>query len=156
MTDGEAFDFDAPPPGVRETLDAVRREDQVEVERPVLELYEILAAFDLCRLLVVEGETQLAQRGHDGPAVVGTLLHEEVGVLSGVGEAEQNGAGLADEEIARAMAGESVADLLSLPVLKRAHIPASPAGSPRTSGGSRRSCRKRETARRPGPACWGR
>ena len=46
-----------------------------------------------------------------------------------------------------------VTDLLGLPVLKRAHIPASPAGSPRTSGGNRRSCRRRETARRRAPAC---
>jgi hypothetical protein len=32
MADGEAFDLNAPPPGVLETLDAVRREDEVEVE----------------------------------------------------------------------------------------------------------------------------
>src|SRR5262245_59434528 len=84
LADGEALDLYAPPPGVGEALDAVRREDEVEVERPVLELHEILAALDLSRLLVVEGETELAQGGDDGPAVVRALLDEEVGVLGGV------------------------------------------------------------------------
>src|SRR5258708_4051049 len=142
-----------PPPGVCEALDTVWREDEVEVEGSVLELHEILAGLDLCRLLVVKAKAQLVQSGDDGPAVVRTLLHEEVGILSGVREAEQNRAGLADEEIAHAVAGESVTNLLGLPVLKRAHTPASPAGFPHTSGGSRRSCRRRETTRRRAPAC---
>src|SRR5207244_438503 len=38
---GETFDVDVAPPGVLEALDAVRGEDQVEVEGAVLELDEV-------------------------------------------------------------------------------------------------------------------
>src|SRR5262249_40094753 len=152
VADGEPFHLDAPLPGVGEALDAVRREDEVEIERPVLELHEVLAALDLRGLLVGQFEAELAQGGDDRTAVLRALLHEEIRVLRGVGEAEEDGAGLADEEIPDALARERVADLLGLAVLKRAHTPASPAGSPRTSGGSRRSCRRRGTARRRAPA----
>ena len=47
MADGETFDLDAPPPGVLETFNTVGSEHQVEVERSVLQLHEVLAAFDL-------------------------------------------------------------------------------------------------------------
>ena len=50
MADGETLDLDAPLPGVFEALDPIRREDQVQIERPVFELDKVLAALDLGRL----------------------------------------------------------------------------------------------------------
>ena len=44
---------------------------------------------------------------------------------------------------------EAVSDFLRLPVFKRGHSPASPAGSPHTSAGNRPSYRRPGTARRP-------
>lgn len=43
----EAFDLHATARGVCEALDAIWCEDEVQVERPVLELHEILAALAL-------------------------------------------------------------------------------------------------------------
>ena len=59
---GNPSDLDVALPRVLETLDAIRREDQVQIERTVLELHEVLAAPDLGRLLVGQLEAELAQR----------------------------------------------------------------------------------------------
>lgn len=142
MTDRKPLDVDPPTPSIVEALDAVRCEDQVEVERAVLELHEVLASRNLPGLLDIEREPQFSQRGDDCATVLGALLHEKIGVLGGVGEAEQNGARFADEEIPHVVMREDVADFLGLPVLKRAHSPANPGGCLRTSGDSRRSCRR--------------
>jgi len=55
----ESTHFDAPPPGFFQALDAVGSEDQIEIERAVLQLDEILAAADLRRLFVRQIEPQV-------------------------------------------------------------------------------------------------
>ena len=66
MADREALHLDPAPPRVVERLDPVRREDEVEVERTVSELDEVLAAADLVRLRLRQVEAQLAQGGDGG------------------------------------------------------------------------------------------
>ena len=63
----ETFHLDVPPPRILETLDAVRREYQVEIERAILELDKILAPLDLGDLLAGQREANLAKRRHDRP-----------------------------------------------------------------------------------------
>ncbi len=60
--DHEALDFYPPRPSVGEALDPVRRVDQVEIERAVFQLDEILAPARLFPLLVGQVETQIHQR----------------------------------------------------------------------------------------------
>src|SRR5437879_6442219 len=110
---------------------------------------EILAAFNFPALVLAEGERQVAQSQRRGRAILRALFDEKVCVLRGIGEAEENRAGFAEEEIADAVALEAVSNFLRLPVFKCGHNPASPAGSPHTSAGNRPSCRKPGTARRP-------
>jgi hypothetical protein len=74
-----------------------RRKDQIQVERPVLQLHEVLAALDLLGLFLGQCEAELFQRGDEAAAVVRGLLDKQVGILRGVGEAEQDGAGLPEE-----------------------------------------------------------
>jgi len=149
---GEPLDVDTSGPCIREPLDAVRREDEVEVERTVLELDEVLSPEDLGRLGIGEGESQLADCGDQRRAVLGVAFDEQLGVLRRVWKPEEDGPRLADEEVPNAMTGESVADFLRLSVLKRGHNPATPGVRPRTTPGSHPSCRTRETARRPARA----
>lgn len=126
--------------GVLKSFDAVGREDEVEVKRAILELDEILAAFDFGGLRVGQGESEFPQRWHQGRAILRGLFDEQVGVLGGVRETKQDGAGLAEEKKADTAPLEAVPDFLRLAVFKRGHIPASPAGSPRTTCGNPRLC----------------
>ena len=61
-------------------------------------------------------EPEFAERTHHGSAVGGTLLDEQIGILSRVGETEKDGAGLAYEKVSDAMALQDVPDLLSFVV----------------------------------------
>src|SRR5262249_55721083 len=133
---------------------AVRGEDEIEIERTVPELDEVLAPLDLRCLRVLQHEAELAERRDQGASVRDGFLDEDVGVLGGVREAVEDRARLADEQIPDAVAREGVADLLCLGVVKsRGHIPATRGGSPRTTAGTRPSFRRSGTARRRGPAC---
>src|SRR5439155_27040766 len=115
----------------------------------VLELDEILPAFNFPGLVLAEGEPQFAQSQHQCRAILRSLFDKKICVLRGVGETEKDRAGFAEEEIADAVPLEAVSDFLCLPVFKRGHSPASLAGSPHTSAGNRPSCRRPGTARRP-------
>src|SRR4051794_34720827 len=124
MTHGEAFDLDVPLPRVRECLDPIRREDQVQIKRPILELDEILAATDLLCLRIREPKAELAQGLHHRRAVLAGLLDEDIRVLRSVREAQQDRPGLAEKHVPYAMTSKDVADLLRLGILKaRGHIP---------------------------------
>ncbi len=71
----------------------------------------------------------------------------------GIGKAEQNRAGLPDEEVAALVPGERVANFLGLTVFKRGHSPATPEGFLRTIACIARWFRTNETPHRPLPAC---
>src|SRR5262245_5569962 len=81
VTHRKTFHFDPPPPRFFEGLDAVGGEDEVKVERTVLELHEILSPFDLGALRLAERESQLTQRKNDGVAVGVGLLGKQIGIL---------------------------------------------------------------------------
>jgi len=153
MANREPLHLHSPLPGVFEAFDAVGREDEVEVERAVLELYEVLAPDDLLPLGRREVEPQLEEGGDQRRAVGRIPGDEDVRILCRVGEAEQDGARLAEEQVAHAVLRERIADLLGLAILKRGHNPASPAGSPRTTAGTPRSSPTSGRSRRRGRVC---
>src|SRR4051794_41151375 len=98
MADGKSFDIDVTRPGIVETFDSIRGEDQVEIKRAVLELNEILASDDLRRSIVGDLESQISQRGDDRGSVLGQFGNKQVCILSGVGEPEQDRPGFPDEQ----------------------------------------------------------
>src|SRR5262245_17248756 len=153
MANGEALDLNPPLPGVLKPLDAIRGKDQVEIEGAILELHEVLTAVDLLGLLVAQGESQLPQGRDNRLAVVWRPLDEQVGILSGIGKAEQDRARLAQKEIAHLMPQKGIPNLLCLAILKGGHNLASRASSLHTNGGTPLSCRTPEMARRRAPAC---
>ena len=97
MTDGKTFYVDMTLPGVFEPFDSVRREDEVQVKRAVLELNKILSALDLIRLVVGQRESQFAERPDESTPVLRGPFHEEVHVLCGIRIPEQYCTGLSDE-----------------------------------------------------------
>ena len=153
MADRKALHLDVPPPGIVEPFDSVRRKDQVEIEGTILELDEVLAALDFAGLLVRQGKAKFPESGHQCPAVLGRTFHKQVRVLGRIGKAEQDRAGLADEQVPHTMAAECIADFLRLAIFKCAHNPTNQADSPRTSGGNPPCCRRIDKGRHPGPAC---
>src|SRR5882724_3431864 len=154
VADREPLDLDMPTPRLLERLDPVRRKHEIEVERATLQLNEVLAALDLRRLRVAQREAELAQRRDHSATVRRCLLDEQVGVLSRIGKAEEDGARLAEEEVAYAVAVEDPADLLRLRVVKlRGHTRASSVDSSRTRPGTRPSYRTSGKVRRRAPAC---
>ncbi len=46
-TDRESFDLDSTLPSVIKPLDSIRRKDKVQIERAVLQLYEVPASFNV-------------------------------------------------------------------------------------------------------------
>jgi len=148
----EARDLYVTLPGVFETFDTVRREHQIEVERAVLELHEILAALDLRLLRIGETKAQIAERGDDRAAVCRRRLYKHISILRGVGKAKKDRARL-PYEVSHAVAIKCVANLLSLSILKRGHTPTNRADSPRTIDDNQRSNPMSGTARHPSPVC---
>jgi hypothetical protein len=146
---GKSFDLDAPLPGIGKAFDAVGGVDQIEVEWPVLELDEVFAAPYLLRFFLRQIERQLPQCGYQCPPVLRGLLNEQVRVLCGIREAQQNGSGLANEEVTTVVPSERIPDLLGLSIVKRAHSPTNRGRSVRTTGGIPPWCRMPETAHRP-------
>jgi hypothetical protein len=71
MADWEPLYIDVTPPGVLETLDAVRREHQIEVEGTILQLHEILPSENLRGLGLRQREAERAQTSHQRSAVRG-------------------------------------------------------------------------------------
>lgn len=66
MAHGKALHVNVAPPRLREALDPVGREHQIEVERTVLELHEVLATLDLRCLRLRQIEAELPQRSYGG------------------------------------------------------------------------------------------
>lgn len=102
-----------------EALDAVGGEDEIEVERAVLELDEVFPTDDLGLRAFVESETECKQGGDHPPAVVLRAGWEEIDVLGRAGIAEKNGAALADEEVIDAGGIKGLRDFLRLQGVER-------------------------------------
>src|SRR5438105_11874218 len=139
MAHGKPFDVDLSVPSVFKSLNAVGSENQIQVERPILELDEVLAPNDLSRLLLGQCETKLSQCVDERRAVLRITLNEDVGVLSRVWKTQQYRAGLPDEKIPHLVTGQCVPDFLRLSIFKFGHSRASPEGFPHTTGHIRRS-----------------
>ena len=77
-------------PRVLEPLDAIRGEDQVEIEWAGANLDEILSALDVRSLRICQREREIAKRGDDGPAVGGGFLDEQVRILRRVRKAKKD------------------------------------------------------------------
>jgi hypothetical protein len=90
MTNLKSLDFHAPLPSVVESFDAVRCKNEIDVKRPILQLYEILAAFDLVCLGRRKVKLKIAQSSGCGSTIIYTLCKIHVCVLRGVRETEQN------------------------------------------------------------------
>jgi hypothetical protein len=84
VTDGKAFDIDVPSPRIFKTFDAIGCEDQIEVERAVFELHEILAAPNFCRLFISQRKPQLPQSLDYGSTVCRGFFDKEIGILGGI------------------------------------------------------------------------
>ena len=100
---GAPVDLRSPTPRVLEPFDAVWREDEVNVERAVLQLDEVFAAPDLGGLLGCQFKAQLLQGMDRGGPIAWRLLHVEVGVLCGVGKAVEDRSRLAQEQVGDAV-----------------------------------------------------
>src|SRR5262245_15373929 len=87
---GKALDVHVASPGLIEGLDSVRRENQVEVEWAVLQLNEVLAPADLRDLLGGQAKPELDERVGDRRAVRRILLDEQIGILRGIRETEED------------------------------------------------------------------
>lgn len=103
MADPDSLDAQRPSGGPGECLEPIRGRDEVEVEGPVADRDEVLAALDVLAVLRLEREPEIEQRRDEGAPVLGTLLDEQDGVLGGVRIPEQDGAGLPYEELASAV-----------------------------------------------------
>src|SRR5262245_38255646 len=153
MADTQALDLHRALVRFRKRLDAVGCEDQVQVERSRADLDEVLATEDLVLLGLGQREPKVAERLDECATVVRRLVHEEICILRGIGEAQQDGSALAEKEGAHSSTCEGLADLARLPVLKRpGHSLARTGGFAHTTGGSRPWFRTREIALRRGPA----
>ena len=60
----------------------------------------MLPSRDLGGLSVRQREAEFAERRDEGKAVRHRSLHEDIGILRRVGEAEENRTGLSEEEVA--------------------------------------------------------
>ncbi len=69
MTHGKSLDVNAALPRVAETLDAIRREYEIDVEGAVAKLHEVLAALDLRRLGVAQRKSQFPECSDHGPRI---------------------------------------------------------------------------------------
>src|SRR5437899_370298 len=84
-------------PGILEPLNAWRKH-QVEIERAVLQLNEVLAAPHFHRLRFRQHESQVLERAKQSLAVCFGPFHEQVRVLGCVRVSQQDRAGFANEE----------------------------------------------------------
>ena len=86
MTNRESIDFDVASPCCFKGIYPVGCKDEVEVEWPVPQLNEILAASDFSLLLRTQRKTQLLPRKCQSCAIFRRLLDKEIGDLCCVWE----------------------------------------------------------------------
>jgi hypothetical protein len=153
VTNWKAIDINMPPPGVGKSVDSVWRKDQIEIERAIFELDEILSTLDFRCLCVGQVETEVPQTGHQRVSVLRGLFYENIRVLSRIGESKKNSAGFPNEEIPTSVPRKDIPNFLRLTVFKRGHSPTISEDFLRTIDGTERWYRRNDTWRRPSPAC---
>ena len=84
MSNRKALRLHVPLPRVLKPLDSIGSKHQVQVERPVSKLNEVLSPANLVRLLIGETESEFGQGGRQLFAVGGALLHKHIDILGGV------------------------------------------------------------------------
>src|SRR5438477_433553 len=117
----KAFDLNVPLPRVFELLNPVWREDQVKVERAVLQLNEILPAPYLFFLACGQLEPDLFKCKDNRCPVLRRSCNEHVRILGRIREAKQNCTRLANEQIMHPSNTESIPYSKSLLVVKCGH-----------------------------------
>jgi len=105
-----------------ESFDAIRREDQVQIEGAVSELNEILALPNLLLFLLGQPETQFQKGANQFAAVRGLLLHIKTDILGGVRISQQDCPGSSEEQVLYAAILEDTAKLLSVLEFKDCHV----------------------------------
>src|ERR1035438_9334922 len=121
IRDREAMLFDAPLPRIVKPFDTIGRKYQVQIERAVSELNEILTPANLLLFFFGEPEANLHQGTNQIPAVGGLLLHIEIDILSGVRKPQQYGPRLAKEQVLYAVMLADTAKLLCVLEFKDRH-----------------------------------
>jgi hypothetical protein len=66
--------------------------DKIEVEGTATQLNKVLTALDILSFTRPQREAQLEQGSNDSRIIVRRLIHKDVGILSGIRVAEQDGA----------------------------------------------------------------
>ena len=129
----------------------VRRVNRIQ--RLLTGVHEVLAAHNVFRLGRGQREAELAQRRHQSLAIVRPALGEKIDILRGVGEAEQDRAGLAEEQVAHAVPKQCGVEFFCLAILKRGHSLTTMGAATRTIGDNPPSAQTSERMRHPGRAC---
>lgn len=75
-------------PCILKLLDAIRRKNQVQIERAVFQLHKILSTADFLTLPLRQLETEIVKGLYNPLAVAQALFHEQIGVLRGIGVAK--------------------------------------------------------------------
>ena len=153
MADGKSFDDNSPRPSLVEMLNAVWGKDEIKVKRTILQLNEVLTAFNVGGLLRRDFKTQFAESDYQCSTILGFFFNKDIGILSRIGEAKQNCPRLTEKEITDAMPRERVSNFFRLAVLKCAHSPAKSVDFLRTTADIRPLYQMRERPRRPSLAC---
>ena len=135
VANGKALNDHSALESILKAFNPVGSEHQVKVKRTFSKLDKILPSKNLVLLPVVQGEPQLPQGRKKCPAVLRGLLHEEVRVLSGVGEPKDDRSRFSQKQVLDTMTRKSAGDVLSKPVAKgHDRNQARKEGWPRTSG----------------------
>ncbi|MBI1852827.1 MAG: hypothetical protein HYR85_21000 [Planctomycetes bacterium] len=149
VTDRKAVDVEMAAPGILESLERARCEHEIEIERSVSQLDEILATFDFMRLVFGQRKPRSRRAGGSAWQLVGERSTNQSASWVVLGKPSRIAPALPMKRTGR----WDVANLQRLAVFKRGHSQANPASFSRTIAGTAPLCRTRETSRRPRPAC---
>ncbi len=80
----KTIDLHMPPPRRLKRVDAIGREDKVQVKRAVLDLHKSFPALHVRGLVIGQGKTKLAQCLHQSRPVLRRFQHKNIRILRGV------------------------------------------------------------------------
>src|SRR5438874_6353151 len=99
MTNRKTIYINVPIPSIFESLDPIWREAQIQIEWPVLQLYEVLPPLNLRRLAIIQRKSKFAESCNQATSVVCIALHEQVGVLRGIRKPQQDRSGFPYKQV---------------------------------------------------------
>lgn len=76
MANGKAFNYHPSIPRILEPLNSAWSENQVDIERTILELYKIFAALDFVHLFPVKIKSEIQQCSGQSAAILLTAVNE--------------------------------------------------------------------------------